>query len=201
MPAFGNSASCRLLCTVAQNKVTVSELPYSVARESSVWSETDWLSNDDYSFSPSPRFGEKGPGDEGHGSEKLEVRSVNSSEAELGLLTYPSEAYSLLIPIEQVPLGARIPTKNPKPWEFDDSLPDPVQADWAKISIMMHRNDGGIVDAELIRPGRLLEGDSWRLLGTHHFAVYSSRKQKGNSIMTLLAWSGTERGISFSVRP
>ena len=117
---------------------------------------------------------------------------MNSSEAELGLLTYPSEASSLLIPIEQVPLGARIPTKNPKPWEFDDSLPDPVQADWAKISITMHRNDGGIVDAELIRPGRLL--------GTHHFAVYS-RKQKGNSIMTLLAWSGTERGISFSVRP
>jgi hypothetical protein len=27
-----------------------------------------------------------------------------------------------------------------------------VQADWAKISITMHRNDGGIVDAELIRP-------------------------------------------------
>jgi len=139
-------------CFVAGTKVTVSELPYSVARESSVWSETDWLSNDDYSFSPSPRFGEKGPGDEGHGSEKLEVRSVNSSEAELGLLTYPSEAKSLSIPIEQVPLGARIPTKNPKPWEYDDSLPDPVQADWAKISITMHRNDGGIVDAELIRP-------------------------------------------------
>ena len=128
---------------------------------------------------------------------------MNSSEAELGLLTYPSEATSLLISIEQVPLGARVPTKNPKPWEYDDSLPDPVQADWAKISITMHRNDGGIVDAELIRPGRLLEGDSWRLLGTHHFAVYSSssRKLKGNSIMTLLAWSGTERGISFSVRP
>ena len=31
--------------------------------------------------------------------------------------------------------------------------------------------------------------------------VSSSRKLKGNSIMTLLAWSGTERGISFSVRP
>jgi hypothetical protein len=47
------------------------------------------------------------------------------------------------------------------------------------------------------------EGLRGRLLGTHHFAVYSSssRKQKGNSIMTLLAWSGTERGISFSVRP
>jgi hypothetical protein len=58
----------------------------------------------------------------------------------------------LQVPIEQVPLGARIPTKNPKPWEYDDSLPDPVQADWAKIAITMHRTDGGIVDAELIRP-------------------------------------------------
>jgi Colicin D/Pretoxin HINT domain len=82
----------------------------------------------------------------------LEVRSANSFEAELGLLTYPTKATSLLIPIEQVPLGARVPTKNPKPWEYDDSLPDPVQADWAKIAITMHRNDGGIVDAELLRP-------------------------------------------------
>jgi hypothetical protein len=139
-------------CFVAGTKVTVSQLPYSEARESSIWSETDWLSSDNYSSSPSPRFREKGSGVEGLGSEKLEVRSVNSFEAELGLLTYPSEATSLLISIEQVPLGARVPTKNPKSWEYDDSLPDPVQADWAKISITMHRNDGGIVDAELIRP-------------------------------------------------
>jgi hypothetical protein len=139
-------------CFVAGTKVTVSKLPYSVARESQVWSETEWLSNNDYSYSPSPRFGEKRPGDEGRGSEELEVRSVNSSEAELGLLIYPTKATSLLIPIEQVPLGARVPTKNPKPWEYDDSLPDPVQADWAKIAITMHRNDGGIVDAELLRP-------------------------------------------------
>ena len=58
----------------------------------------------------------------------------------------------LLIPIEQIPLGARIPTKNPKPWEYDDSLPEPDQATWAKVSITMYRNDGGIVDAELLRP-------------------------------------------------
>jgi hypothetical protein len=51
-------------CFVAGTKVTVSELPYSKARESQVWSETDWLSNDDYSFSPSPRFGEKRPSKE-----------------------------------------------------------------------------------------------------------------------------------------
>jgi hypothetical protein len=51
-------------CFVAGTKVTVSELPYSEARESNVWSETDWLSNNDYSFSPSPRFGEKRPSKE-----------------------------------------------------------------------------------------------------------------------------------------
>ncbi len=58
----------------------------------------------------------------------------------------------MLIPIEEVPLGARIPTKNPKPWEYNDSLPEPDQATWAKLSITMYRTDGGIVDAELIRP-------------------------------------------------
>ncbi|MFN9410933.1 MAG: polymorphic toxin-type HINT domain-containing protein [Pirellula sp.] len=142
-------------CFVAGTKVTVSELPYSKARESQVWSETEWLSNNDYSYSPSPRFGEKRPGDEGLGSEKFEVRSGNaSSSAVLDFLTSHASYLkpALQVPIEQVPLGARVPTKNPKPWEYDDSLPDPVQADWAKISITMRRTDGGIIDAELIRP-------------------------------------------------
>jgi hypothetical protein len=49
-------------------------------------------------------------------------------------------------------LDARIPTRNPKPWEFDDSLPDPEQATWAKISFTVERKGGGVVDAELIRP-------------------------------------------------
>ncbi|MEO8272268.1 MAG: polymorphic toxin-type HINT domain-containing protein [Aureliella sp.] len=56
------------------------------------------------------------------------------------------------MPIELVPLGARVPTKNPKPWEYDDSLPEPHEASWAKISITVKRNDGGVVDAELLRP-------------------------------------------------
>jgi hypothetical protein len=33
-------------CFVTGTKVTVSEFPYTEARESNVWSETDWLSND-----------------------------------------------------------------------------------------------------------------------------------------------------------
>jgi hypothetical protein len=83
----------------------------------------------------------------------LEVRSANSFEAELGVLAYPTKATSLLIPIEQVPLGARVPTKNPKPWEYDDSLPDPVQADWAKIAIK-----GQIKDRQFCVDQRLFLG-------------------------------------------
>jgi hypothetical protein len=64
-----------------------------------------------------------------------------------------SSASSLLqLPIEQIPIGARIPTKNPRPWETDDSLPEPDQSTWALLSITMYRTDGGIVDAEMIRP-------------------------------------------------
>jgi hypothetical protein len=55
------------------------------------------------------------------------------------------------IPIEQVPLGARVPTKNPNRYEVDPQ-PEPDQATWAKLSITVERSDGGIVDAELIRP-------------------------------------------------
>jgi Restriction endonuclease fold toxin 7/Pretoxin HINT domain len=61
-------------------------------------------------------------------------------------------AITFKIPIEDVPLGARVPTKNPRPWEYDDSLPEPDEANWAKISLTIERTDGGVVDAELIRP-------------------------------------------------
>jgi hypothetical protein len=50
-----------------------------------------------------------------------------------------------------VPIGARIPTKNPNRWEVDPQ-PEPDQATWAKLSITVERSDGGIVDAEIIRP-------------------------------------------------
>ena len=59
---------------------------------------------------------------------------------------------SHLVAIEQVPLGARVPTKNPKPWEYDDSLPEPDLDSWVKISLTVQRIDSGVVDAELLRP-------------------------------------------------
>ena len=57
----------------------------------------------------------------------------------------------LQVPIESVPIGARIPTKNPNRWEVDPQ-PEPDQATWAKLSITAEGSDGGIVDAEIIRP-------------------------------------------------
>ena len=67
----------------------------------------------------------------------------------------------MLVPIEQVPLGARVPTKNPKPWEYDDSLPEPDQATWAKLSITITRGDGAIIDIELIRPGTWIKSNGF----------------------------------------
>jgi hypothetical protein len=57
----------------------------------------------------------------------------------------------LQVPIESVPIGARVPTKNPNRSEVDPQ-PEPDQASWAKLSITAEGSDGGIVDAEIIRP-------------------------------------------------
>jgi hypothetical protein len=57
----------------------------------------------------------------------------------------------LQVPIESVPIGSRVPTKNPNRFEVDPQ-PEPDEATWAKLSITVERSDGGIVDAEIIRP-------------------------------------------------
>ena len=50
-----------------------------------------------------------------------------------------------------MPIGSRVPTKNPNRLEVDPQ-PEPDQANWVKLSITVERSDGGIVDAEIIRP-------------------------------------------------
>jgi hypothetical protein len=50
-----------------------------------------------------------------------------------------------------VPIGSRVPTKNPNRSAVDPQ-PEPNQATWAKLSITVERSDGGIVDAEIIWP-------------------------------------------------
>lgn len=62
-----------------------------------------------------------------------------------------------IIPIEAVPLGARVGTKNPEAYDYDHSLPEVDRNSWSRISLVFYRDDGGIVDAELLRP------DQWIL--------------------------------------
>ncbi|XZE34658.1 polymorphic toxin-type HINT domain-containing protein [Pirellulaceae bacterium SH501] len=139
-------------CFVAGTQVTVDSLPYSSTRERSIWRDTVWLESgpaDPVEFLPE------------HLNSRVSLRAPNSNLLSVSHTEKDSESTpsSLLIPIEQVPLGARVPTKNPKPWEFDDSLPEPDQDEWLKISITVERTDGGVVDVELLRPRAWVEAN------------------------------------------
>lgn len=59
---------------------------------------------------------------------------------------------SIKVPIEQVALGSRVSTKNPRPEEYDFTFPEPVQKDWLKISARIRRADNALVDIEWLRP-------------------------------------------------
>jgi hypothetical protein len=107
-------------CFAAGTKVTLSEIPYSDAHELSVWSDADWLGENDY--------------------------ASQSQNSPVSLRT------SLLVPIEQVSIGSRVPTKNPRRWDYDFSLPEPNEATWKRFSLTALDDEGAMVEAEFIRP-------------------------------------------------
>ncbi len=110
-------------CFVPGTLVTLSALPHDEPTQSAVWG------ND------------------------LFLNDLTDHAGGTALLEAPARtAMTLQIPIEDVLLGARVPTKNPRPWEYDDSLPEPDEATWSKVTITADRRDGQIVDAEILRP-------------------------------------------------
>ncbi|WP_010582389.1 hypothetical protein [Schlesneria paludicola] len=50
------------------------------------------------------------------------------------------------------PLRARTPTKNPRPEEYDYEWPELDDSSWGRLTMEWRKTDGGIVDAELLRP-------------------------------------------------
>ena len=48
------------------------------------------------------------------------------------------------------------------PAQYDDSLPEPDEVTWAKFAFTIQRTDGGIVDAELIRPRSWIQANGIR---------------------------------------
>ncbi|MEQ1905304.1 MAG: polymorphic toxin-type HINT domain-containing protein [Pirellulaceae bacterium] len=138
-------------CFVAGTLVSVASLPVDPVAEQAIWSIDHWSDGLDES--------EVSDDVPAVGSSSLvsgNAFAVGSSVFNRNSLASRSSASTIndriLVPIEEVPLGARISTKNPRPWEYDDSLPEPVQKTWVKISLTVSRHDGGIVDVELIRP-------------------------------------------------
>jgi hypothetical protein len=117
-------------CFVAGTLVALSAMPGDVTQDS-IWADDGWLS----------RSG---------GTAKSVVEEAQPTVA-TDTLPIASDR-RLKVEIEHVPLGARIGTRNPRPWEYDDTFPDPVREDWVKLSITVERSDGGVVDLEVLRP-------------------------------------------------
>ena len=110
-------------CFIEGTLFTVSSIPGQSNSTDSLWSDPSWLDEP---------------------SQKTPWLSLEC----YATVATPTE---LQVPIESVPIGARVPTKNPNRFEVDPQ-PEPDQATWAKLSITVERSDGGIVDAEIIRP-------------------------------------------------
>jgi hypothetical protein len=110
-------------CFIEGTLVTVSSLPGQSTSTDSLWSNPSWL------------------------DEPSQETPWLAPERYASVATRTE----LQVPIESVPIGARVPTKNPNRFEVDPQ-PEPDHATWAKVSITVERSDGGIVDAQIIRP-------------------------------------------------
>ncbi len=117
-------------CFVAGTLVALSAVPGDVTQDS-IWADDGWLS----------RSG---------GTATAVVEETESTLATDTLQVVSGQR--LMVEIESVQLGARIGTRNPRPWENDYTFPDPVREDWIKLSITVERSDGGVVDLEVLRP-------------------------------------------------
>jgi hypothetical protein len=129
---FGSLAGLvfRAGCFVAGTLVALSAMPGDVTQDS-IWADDGWLS----------RSG---------GTAKSVVEETQPTVATDTLQVVSGQR--LMVEIESVQMGARIGTRNPRPWEYDDTFPDPVREDWVKLSITVERSDGGVVDLEVLRP-------------------------------------------------
>jgi hypothetical protein len=110
-------------CFIEGTLVTLSNLPGESSPTDSLWSNPSWL------------------------DEPSQETPWLAPERYASVATRTQ----LQVPIESVPIGSRVPTKNPNRFEVDPQ-PEPDQATWAKLSVTVERSDGGIVDAEIIRP-------------------------------------------------
>jgi hypothetical protein len=109
-------------CFVSGTPVLLTGMPLDSLSESKLWNEAqDWSAE--------------------------AVKNPELDGSSLGIIVDKK----LVTPIQHVPLGARIATRNPRRWEVDQA-PEPNKETWALITLSIERSDGAIVDVEMIRP-------------------------------------------------
>jgi hypothetical protein len=69
----------------------------------------------------------------------------------------PHAKSALIVPIEQVPLGSRISTKNPEAFGAENPIPGAHESTWRLLSAEIEREDGAQVEVELLRPVTWIE--------------------------------------------
>lgn len=77
----------------------------------------------------------------------------------------------LTVDIEAVPLGVRVPTKNPNRNDYDFRFGEVVQAEWSRLVIAVQRNDGAQITLELLRPNWLIREESIPVGSQFHLSV------------------------------
>ncbi|MCA9136508.1 MAG: hypothetical protein KDB00_07110, partial [Planctomycetales bacterium] len=101
----------------------------------------------------------------------LQSATVNAADSQQSSATIAARSIEQAVPIEQLPLGARVVTRNPYRSDIDLSLPEPDQSTWSKLSIVLTTEAGLIVDAELFRPTELLDQLDLAAGRTMYFSV------------------------------
>ncbi|ADG67278.1 hypothetical protein Plim_1444 [Planctopirus limnophila DSM 3776] len=61
------------------------------------------------------------------------------------------------LPIETISLGSRVVASNPHPWEFDSRWEEPESDSWRTIHLEMYKQDGSVIDSQLLRPVEVVE--------------------------------------------
>ena len=59
--------------------------------------------------------------------------------------------------IESIAIGSRVSGENPRPWEHDGELPDPISSSWKLAKFSLQKRDGNWIDVEMIRPAEYWE--------------------------------------------
>ena len=87
--------------------------------------------------------------------------------------------------IEYVALGARVPDQNPRPEGYDFSLRDVDQETWRQVDVRLRRNDGAVVEMQLLRPVEWVENLNLSV-GSEFKLILSEFEVDGNAVVTAI---------------